>query len=180
VRKIAIHGSTVTGRTSRRLLATISCACALLGAAQAAAAVSPGQPGSNQNAAATLEQCVAALTQAERSATFSGEMAAIPGSTHMAMRIEVFERLPGELVFHTTVLAPGLSVWRSAAPGVKVYRYLKQVTNLTAPAVYRAAIRFRWMSPKGRVIKVMERRTPICAQRAPRPSTPAPAPATAG
>ena len=56
----------------------------------------------------------------------------------MEMRVDVLERLPGEALFHT-LSAPGLGVWRSCRPGVKVYRYLKQVTNLAAPAVYRAA-----------------------------------------
>ena len=34
--------------------------------------------------------------------------------------------------FHT-ITAPGLGVWRASDPGVKIYRYLKQVTNLFAP-----------------------------------------------
>ena len=36
--------------------------------------------------------------------------------------------------------------------GVKIYKYLKQVTNLPAPAVYRALVRFRWLNAKGHVI----------------------------
>ena len=76
----------------------------------------------------------------------------------MAMRIDVLERLPDELVFHT-VTAPGLGVWHSSAPGVKVYKSLKQVTNLSAPAVYRGAVRFRWLNAKGRLLKSAELRT---------------------
>ena len=44
------------------------------------------------------------------------------------MRIEVLERMPGEAQLphgHR----PGLGVWRGSAPGVKIYRYLKQVTE---------------------------------------------------
>jgi len=117
---------------------------------------------------------VTALTQSERSATFSGEMTAIPNTARMAMRIEVQERIPGEPVFHA-VSAPalGLGAWRSSAPGVKVYRYLKQVTNLAAPGFYRAAIRFRWISARGRVIKVLERETPHCVQPGPAVKHPA-------
>ncbi len=98
-------------------------------------------------ASAVLEQCVTAVTQAERSATFSGAMTAIAGSAHMAMRIDVQEQTPREALFHT-ITAPGLGVWRSADPGVKTYRYLKQVTNLSAPASYRAAVRFRWLNAR--------------------------------
>lgn len=122
------------------------------------------------SAAATLEQCLTAAVQSERSATFGGEMTALAGSARMEMRIEVLERLPGEPLFHS-VIAPGLGVWRTAAPGVKVYKYLKQVTNLSAPATYRGAVSFRWLNAKDRLIKELELRTPKCEQPAPAPST---------
>ena len=133
--------------------------------ATAAASASTGGPSGPTpgSPSATLEQCVTSSTQAERSATFLGEMTATPGTGRMSMRIELQERLPGEAVFHT-VAAPGLGAWRSAAPGVKVYRYIKQVTDLGAPAVYRAAVRFRWLTTKGKLIRVLERRTPTCVQ----------------
>jgi hypothetical protein len=137
-----------------------------------------GAPAAKPIVLATLEQCVTAVEQAERSATFSGEMAAIAGSSHMEMRIDVIERMPGELLYHT-VSAPGLGVWRAAAPGVKVYKYLKQVTNLSAPALYRAAVRFRWLNAKGRFLKATELRTAKCEQPAP-PATPAPSTPSAG
>ncbi len=115
------------------------------------------------SASATLEQCVTSMVQAERSATFSGEIVAIQGSAHMAMRIDVQERTPAEALFHT-VTAPGLGVWRASDPGVKNYKYLKQVTNLSAPALYRATVRFRWVNAKGHLIRHAERHTPSCAQ----------------
>jgi hypothetical protein len=115
------------------------------------------------SATATLEQCTAAAGQAERSATFLGEMTAVPGTGHMTIRIELQERLPQEGAFRN-VAAPGLGVWRAAAPGVKVYRYIKQVTNLSAPAFYRAAVRFRWLNAKGKLIRGVERRSPVCAE----------------
>lgn len=95
------------------------------------------------------------------------------------MRIDVQERMPGEAMFHT-VSAPGLGVWRGSAPGIKVYRYLKQVTNLSAPALYRAAVRFRWLNGRGRLIKGAERRTSSCAQTAPAPAVPTGPPAGGG
>jgi hypothetical protein len=110
-----------------------------------------------------LEQCVTSPEQAERTATFAGEMIAVPGTAKMEMRIEVLERQPKELLFHA-ITAPGLGVWRVAAPGVKTYRYLKEVTNLSAPASYRAAVRFRWLGAKGKLIRAQELRTPRCLQ----------------
>jgi hypothetical protein len=142
--------------------------------AQAAAAgAQTGQSGGGVEAAsasATLEQCVPASAQSERSASFAGEMTAMSGSARMAIRIEIQEQTPGEALFHT-IVAPGLGVWRASDPGVKAYKYVKQVTNLFAPASYRATVRFRWLNAKGHQIKSAQRHTPRCEQPA---STPFP------
>jgi hypothetical protein len=143
-------------------------ASAETGAPAVAGAASTGSPkgeagSSTVTPSANVEGCVNSSVQAERSATFSGEMTASTGTGRMSMRIELQERLPGEAVFRT-VAAPGLGGWRSAAPGVKVYRYIKQVTDLAAPAVYRAAVRFRWLTTKGKLIRALERRTQTCLQ----------------
>jgi hypothetical protein len=120
-------------------------------------------------AAATVEQCVTSVIQGERSATFSAEMTAIPRSARMAMRIDIQERMPGEALFHT-ISAPGLGVWRESDAGVKNYKYIKQVTNLSAPAFYRAAVSFRWLSAQDHTIRHGERHTPSCAQPATSPA----------
>ncbi len=101
--------------------------------------------------------------QEARAATFSGEMTAVAGSTRMEMRIDVLEKAPEEESYRR-VSAPGLGVWRSSAPGVKSFRYLKQVTNLAAPASYRGAVRFRWFNAKGRQIAFAELRTRGCEE----------------
>jgi hypothetical protein len=128
-------------------------------------------PGRSAPFSARLDQCVTAVLQAERSATFSGEMTAIPGTVRMAMRIDVQERLPAEAAFHT-IIAPGLGVWRASDQKVRVYRYLKQVTNLHSPASYRALVRFRWLTARGHVLRRAERLTAGC----PQPASPGPAP----
>ncbi len=138
----------------------------LLCLAPGASAASPGvSPPKTGGAAATLEQCISEGEQAERSATFAGEMSMIPGSTRMEMRIDVIERMPGELTYHT-VTAPGLGVWRGSAPGVKAYKYLKQVTNLAGPAFYRGVVRYRWLNSKGHLISSSILRTKRCEQPA--------------
>ena len=150
-------------------------AIVLLGAGEAGAqSATPGgstpssqisSPTSASAVSATLEECVTAVAQGERAATFSGEMTAIPGTVRMSMRIDVEERVPGEAAFHA-VTASGLGVWRSADPKVKVYKYLKQVTNLSSPASYRGFVQFRWVGEKGRTIKRAERMTTRCLQPA--------------
>jgi hypothetical protein len=147
---------------------------ALLADTATASATQTGQPdgeGQAPIASATLQQCVTAVAQDERSATFSGEMTATSGTVRMEMRIDVQEQRPAEALFHT-INAPGLGVWRSANSGVKTYRYLKQVTNLSAPAFYRAAVRFRWLNASGRLIRFTERHTSRCEQPAPPPTSP--------
>lgn len=114
---------------------------------------------------ASLEQCLTAGPQAERSATFAGEMASFTGSSRMEMRIDVAERMPEELTYHT-LSAPGLGVWRTSAPSVKVYRYLKQVTNLSGVAFYRGVVRFRWLSAHGRLLASATLHTRRCEQPA--------------
>jgi len=123
-------------------------------------------PAAKPPAAATLQECVTAATESERTATFAGEMSAIPGSAKMEMRIDVLERDPQEASFHV-ITAAGLGAWRVAAPGVKIYKYLKQVTNLAAPAYYRGAVHFRWLNDKGKTIRATELRTPRCLQTVP-------------
>jgi hypothetical protein len=182
----------------RRLPALTACALALLCAAQALGATEAGAqtglaPAAAQSvqaqaaeqigraasaapgpvAAATLEQCVTSVHQAERSATFAGEMTAISDTARMSMRVDIEERLPGEAQFHM-VIAPGLGVWRDSESRVKVYKYLKQVTNLSSPAVYRALVSFRWLNGKDRLIKRSQRLTPSCAQWAAPSATPSP------
>jgi len=123
------------------------------------------------SASATLTQCATAtIPQTERSATFAGEMTAVPDTARMQMRIDLEERVPGELEFRT-VAAKALGVWHSSAPGVKVFTHIQQVTNLSAPAVYRGIVRFRWVNADGHVIKAEELRTARCEQPAPTTTT---------
>jgi hypothetical protein len=174
--------SSTTVIHGRRLLAACACALALTwvagatGARGQTAGSNTGQSGDGNATpvvSASLVQCLTATEQAERSATFSGEMTMIPGAARMSMRIELLERAPGETSYHT-VIAPGLGVWRTAETGVKSYKYLKQVTNLSAPAVYKGLVSFRWQGPRGHTIRREERRTHRCAQ--PPPVTPPAAP----
>jgi hypothetical protein len=135
-------------------------------------------PSTKPIASATLTQCATAtIPQTERSATFTGEMTAIPGSARMQMRIELEERIPGETQYRT-VTASALGVWHGSAPGVKVFTHIQQVTDLSAPAFYRGVVRFRWVNARGRTIKDEELRTARCEQPAPPSTTGAGAPAS--
>jgi hypothetical protein len=165
-------------------LAAVACALACLTGAQAEAASAErgsgdaalarnqlsGTTGSKVDATATLEQCLTALTQSERTATFVGEMVAVPDTARMEISIGLLERDTGAAQYRS-VSATGLGGWRVSAQGVKNYTYIKQVTNLSAPAFYRGAVRFRWLNEMGRVITAEELRTPRCEQPVPPSST---------
>jgi hypothetical protein len=185
----ALPPSVPASRAARRrlspALACVACAStlalapvAIAGTAAPASAVATSQSDQGGGAvgkpavSATVEQCETALVQSERSATFAGEMTTVAGAARMEMRIDLLERTAEEVQYRT-VSAPGLGVWRVSADGVKTYKSIQQVTNLSAPAFYRGAVRFRWLSAKGRVIKQEELRTPRCEQLSV-PSTGAP------
>jgi len=128
-------------------------------ATQAAVIASSGHPLTS----ASLEACQTSSAQAERSTTFGGEMQFVPGTAKMQMRIDVLERTPGEARFHS-VAGPGVGAWLASSPGVRAYRLLRQVTNLSAPAAYRGAVRYRWLNSRGHVIRATELLTPACQQ----------------
>jgi len=144
-----------------------------------------GTTGPAPEVSATVDQCIAADTAAGRSVTFTGQMETVAGATRMDMQIVLLEHTHGATGFH--VPTGGIGAWQRSEAGVKIYKYVRQVTNLPAPAVFRAVIRYRWLDETGRVMRSEERRTPICHQPGPSspsspaqspPSTPAPSPAS--
>jgi hypothetical protein len=164
-RRLAAGAAALALATAAAPAAALALASGTQPAAAAGAGTDHTAAQAKPPAAALLEQCVTAVSQTERSATFTGEMTAVPGTARMQMRIEVLERPEHETVFHA-VSYPGLGSWLRASPGVKTYRNLDRVTDLSAPAAYRAAIHFRWLNARGRVIKALELRTPRCEQPA--------------
>jgi hypothetical protein len=113
-------------------------------------------------ASATLEQCTVAVDQPGRAATFNGQMSAVPGTRRMAMQILVQEQAPGETEFHT--LPAATSDWRHSEAGVKIYKFVRQVTDLPASGSFRALVLFRWLGEDGHVIKRAARHTDACVQ----------------
>jgi hypothetical protein len=139
-------------------------ALALLSATPAGASVPLGANG-RPIASASTEQCVTSVVAKERSATFVGEMTAVPGTVRMQMRVDVLERGTGEEGFRA-ISYPGLGQWLRSSPGVKTYRNFNKVSDLFAPATYRAAVHYRWLGSHGRVIRTLYLRTPRCEQPA--------------
>jgi hypothetical protein len=147
----------------------LTCALAALGCTQSAFArrdvrdTVTSTPTDTSGYSATLEQCVTSTVQSERSATFTAHMVATDATQRMEVKIELQQRLRGETEYHT-VAAPDLGIWRGSEPGVKIDNYVQQVTDLAAPASYRALVQFRWLSDKGRLLKRAELHTTHCLQ----------------
>jgi hypothetical protein len=118
---------------------------------------------------ATLDACHAAPDIAGRYATFGAQMAAIPGTTQMSIRLELDERTPGD-VFAPVAGVPGFGVWKTSVAGVGIFGYSQEVTNLTAPAVFKVTVYYRWLGAHRKVIKRAQRTTPSCNPAATVPS----------
>jgi hypothetical protein len=158
--------------TAARAFASVAACLPLL----ASSAPALAQEGGEQDApapavSATVGECIAAATAADRSVTFTGQMETVTGAHRMAMQIVVQERTRGEAGFHT-LSADGLGAWQRSEAGVKIYKYVRQVTDLPAPAAFRAVVEYHWLNEKGRVIRTDERRTSVCREPAPHPKSP--------
>jgi hypothetical protein len=164
-----MRGMTFKHARAVRVVLALVGALALFAWAQAAFADGGLHTSTTAPAAGTAsvgtEQCITSTVQVERSATFTAQMAATATTEKMAMRIELQQRLHGESEFHT-LAAPGFGVWRTSEPGVEIYKYVKQITNLDAPAAYRALVRFRWIDERGHLLKHDELHTSRCVEPA--------------
>jgi hypothetical protein len=142
------------------MFSTVLTTAAMMAALPGAGTTSPAPALS-----AGVEQCVTAPTQAGRSVTFTGQMETVTGARRMAIEIEVQERAPAEEGFHDITTA-GLGSWQRSETGVKIYKVRQAVTDLPAPATFRAIVRYRWFNERGQVIRHDQRRTPLCRQPA--------------
>ena len=114
-------------------------------------------------AKARLTACEPALDQAQRTATFAGDVRTIPGASRLQVKFVLQARTEDEPEW-APVAAPGFGTWNSSAPGIGRYVYTKTVENLLAPAAYRAVVRFRWLTATGRTLLRARRTSRVCRQ----------------
>lgn len=101
------------------------------------------------------------------SALFSASMPASAASARMAMRFDL-ERRRG-LGDWQRLAVPRWGVWQRSAPRVPGFVLAKAIAGLSAPAYYRAVVRFRWYDAEGRVLRRARRTTLSCRQQDLRP-----------
>jgi CARDB protein len=119
---------------------------------------------------ARLSACQSGPAATERTATFVGSMPAVAGTKRMWMRFELFVRIPPATAF-SAVKAPKLGVWQKSVPGraSSGFVFTQRVQGLTAPASFRAQVRFRWYGKSGRLLRSATRTSAICKQPDQRP-----------
>jgi len=136
---------------------------ALLLTAAPAAAAPAASATAPPKLAATLETCTVSPLPAQRIASFVGSMPARPHATRMRMRFDLERKRPGERHWRR-IQAAGFGVWERADPKVAGFVFTKRVTSLPVPAVYRAFVRFRWLTADGTTLRRAGRHTPACRQ----------------
>ena len=119
---------------------------------------------------AKLSACQSGPAAIDRTATFVGSMPAIAGTKRMWMRFDLFARVAPSTDF-AAVKAPKLGVWQKSAPGrvSSGFVFTQRVQGLTAPAWFRARVRFRWYGKGGRLLRSATRTSAICKQPDQRP-----------
>jgi hypothetical protein len=139
-----------------RAFAAVAAATGLLAVAPAAQA---------RPARAVLVSC----DKVAREATFAGRMAPVPGTSRMAMRFVLLQRVPGG--HWGRVKVPGFSAWHTSQPGRSRYVYSKRVEGLLGPSAYRVEVRFHWLDATGAVLHgVAHAASPACWVPDPRPN----------
>lgn len=92
----------------------------------------------------------------------------IRGTVRMGLRFELYRRAAGSPHFRRAS-APRLFMWRRSGVRPPSYDVNQIVNGLTAPAVYRMRVGFRWYGRHGRVLATRYRDTRLCRQPDRRP-----------
>jgi len=141
-------------------------------AAPASAAAAPPAPAVGAPRpvlAAKLASCTVGEDVMGGRAVFTGSMPAVRGARRLWMRFDLERRRDDEDGWRR-VTGARLGGWEKSRRGVSGFVYSKRVEGLTAPAAYRAVVRFRWVDARGRTVRSSRRTTGACRQPDPRPN----------
>jgi hypothetical protein len=138
----------------RRLLPIVLLLCL----AAPAAASGPAA----KHSSAKLTTCALDPATAQFSATFTGTMRRLRHATRLEMRFALYTRSKVQPHWtHSTPVA-NFDTWIAANPGVTKYISDKAVHPLAPGASYRALVRYRWRTAKGKVLARASHVTPLC------------------
>jgi CARDB protein len=120
--------------------------------------------------AAQLASCHRSPRIAGRSATVAAMMRPVPGGTHLALRIALYQRPLGAGRWTLRSDVPGLGVWTTPSDpalgsrAADVFKYRQAVARLVVPFAYRFRVEFRWSDGAGNVVRRAAARTAICRE----------------
>jgi len=120
-------------------------------------------PAAAHGASVKTVDCTPALDGAARGATFEAKMKAVKGTGKMQVRFTLQVRDDGVKSWRR-VSAAGFDTWLSSEAGVRRYSYSRTIQNLAAPAVYRTAVRFRWLDEEGDTLRTARDTSSWCRQ----------------
>jgi hypothetical protein len=115
-------------------------------------------------ASVKLVDCVQTTVAGGRSATFEARARATADTERMQVRFTLQARADAEGGGWRRVVHPAFDEWIGSAPGVRKYSFARTVRNLSAPAAYRAVVRFRWLDEEGEVLRTARAVSPACRQ----------------
>lgn len=124
---------------------------------------------SDAPAGARLLACHRAPAIDQRNASVSTWMRPIRSGRHLALKVDLWERRPGERWAMRSDV-PGLGSWvtpSDAGVGSRagdVFKYRQAVGRLEVPAAYRFHVAFQWLDADGAVVRSAERTTAVCRQ----------------
>ena len=122
----------------------------------------PGTAAAAKAPTVRVTECQTGKDAAHRLATFHAQMKSVPGSSRMAIRFQLVERVGADSPKNAP--ASGLSAWHVSRAGVKKFGYSQTVKGLSAGVVYRGVVQFRWIDSAGRTIKRDRRTSGACAE----------------
>jgi hypothetical protein len=142
---------------------------ALLAVLFAATLAAPADALAAPSGSVRLTDCESALDPDGRTAVFEGRMRTARRAVRLQMRFTLQTRDKQERRWHA-LPAPGFGRWLTSDTGVGRYVYTKRVVSLSAPASYRAVVRFRWLAADGRRVASDRSTSRVCRQADLRPN----------
>jgi hypothetical protein len=151
----------------RRAITGIS-ALALAAGSAAGALAAPNSTSKPGRPSVAVADCHPSDDVSERYASFNAQTRAVPGTTRMAVRFTLLERLNGIGRFKPVSLSD-LRSWRRSKPGARSFIYTQRVTALHDGGYYRMRVQFRWYDAQGTVLRTAVVRSGVCHQPTPLP-----------
>ena len=149
----------------RRALIGIPALALAAGSAAGAIAAPTGKPA---HPTVSVGDCHPSADVSERYASFNAQMRAVPGTSRMAVRFTLLERLNTIGQFEPVSLSD-LRSWRRSKPGARTFIYTQRVTALHDGGYYRMRVQFRWYDAQGTLLRSAVARSGACHQPTPLP-----------